>query len=195
MAGCRRTLRRARKIPGQCGGRRVKRRVLTAEEIVKLSARWTNLLLPWSPCCSRPVCGLRGWRCASVKTWAGKHTLHVPELLIKRRRVCRPGGFSFQASNGVPLNPANVMDRRLKPAAKEVRNHQVEKSRPHAPQAHHTDPGSGGRGRIARLVLHAGTRSRGTRDGSLRWVSAADMRPALGEMLNVITSASWFTRK
>jgi integrase len=130
------------KLPRVCGGRTIKRRVLTTDEVISiirgLHEPYATLVL------FLYVTGLRIGEAAaikwsdfegdrlriqrrisdgdidSVKTRSSERLLPIPEALLARMKKLGEGEWVFRATNGSPVNQRNALKRYVRPRIKEL---------------------------------------------------------------------------
>jgi integrase len=130
------------KLPRDCGGRTVKRRVLTTDEVIAivrgLHEPYATLVL------FLYVTGLRIGEAAAikwsdfdgdllrisrrisdgdvdtVKTKSSERGLPIPESLLSRLKSLGEGEWVFRATNGNPVNPRNALKRYVRPRIKQL---------------------------------------------------------------------------
>jgi len=131
------------KLPRNCGGRRVQRRVLTPDEVFAivrgLHEPYATLVL------FLYITGVRigeaiavrhedltdnglhvrrriyEGKVDEVKTERSERVLPIPQALLTRLHGLSLSGWIFQASNGQPLNPKNAMNRHVLKVARELK--------------------------------------------------------------------------
>lgn len=124
------------KLPCDCGGRRVKREVLTCDQVVSIISRleepYATLVLLLS------VTGLRigeavaiKWsdfegdvlkvqrriydgEVDSVKSEKSNRKLPIPHVLLKRMRALGDGEWVFRSRTGTAVDPKNALNRKLR---------------------------------------------------------------------------------
>lgn len=121
----------------KCGGRRVQRRVLTADQVITIISRleepYATLVLLLS------VTGVRiceaiaiKWsdfegdilkvqrriydgEADAVKTQRSNRSLPMPRVVLERMRALGEGEWIFRSEAGTPLNPKNTLNRYIRP--------------------------------------------------------------------------------